>query len=244
MSSCSSGACTAEIAEILRKHGHRVYAAADEDPNPPDGSPHPNGGGWVADTAQVDAKAYIAPDAKVFGRAVVSAGARVTGRARVIGSARVLNFAEVADDAIVGGYAEVSGYARVGGRARVTGTAVVTGYARVSENARIYGRGRVCGRADVFGNARVSGTEQVSGDARVSSEPRKPERPHRVRILGLCSPEERQWHTGPLENGHLFYFTCSCGICGRPERSEEDAQAAAIVHLRAALNADQEVDLT
>ena len=28
---------------------------------------HPNGGGWVADTAHVDASAYVGPDAWVYG---------------------------------------------------------------------------------------------------------------------------------------------------------------------------------
>ena len=33
---------------------------------------HPNGGGWVADTATVDEKAFVGPDAKVFGNAKVT----------------------------------------------------------------------------------------------------------------------------------------------------------------------------
>jgi len=33
---------------------------------------HPNGGGWVADTASVSETAYIGPAARVSGNAVVS----------------------------------------------------------------------------------------------------------------------------------------------------------------------------
>ena len=44
---------------------------------------HPNGGGWVADTAQVDATAYVGPDAQVSGEAQVFGKAWVSGEARV-----------------------------------------------------------------------------------------------------------------------------------------------------------------
>ena len=40
---------------------------------------HPNGRGWVADTAHVDDSAYIGPDARVFGDARVYGGAWVYG---------------------------------------------------------------------------------------------------------------------------------------------------------------------
>ena len=43
---------------------------------------HPNGGGWVADTAQVEASAYVGPDAQVYGNARVFGNARVYGNAR------------------------------------------------------------------------------------------------------------------------------------------------------------------
>ena len=39
---------------------------------------HPNGGGWVADTATVDSTAYVGPDAYVSGNARVSGDARVS----------------------------------------------------------------------------------------------------------------------------------------------------------------------
>jgi len=46
---------------------------------------HPNGGGWVADTAIVDATAYVGPNARVYDNA------RVYGDARVYDNARMFN---------------------------------------------------------------------------------------------------------------------------------------------------------
>ena len=50
---------------------------------------HPNGRGWVADTAHVDDSAYIGPDARVFGDARVYGGAWVYGNAQVSGGAKL-----------------------------------------------------------------------------------------------------------------------------------------------------------
>jgi hypothetical protein len=44
---------------------------------------HPNGGGWVADTAKVADTSYVGPDARVYGDAQVSGTARVSGDAWV-----------------------------------------------------------------------------------------------------------------------------------------------------------------
>ena len=43
---------------------------------------HPNGGGWVADTAHVADTAYVGPDAQVYDNATVSGSAQI-GRAHV-----------------------------------------------------------------------------------------------------------------------------------------------------------------
>lgn len=50
---------------------------------------HPNGGGWVADTATVESTVYVEPNAWVFGDAEVYDNAQVSGTARVYGTARV-----------------------------------------------------------------------------------------------------------------------------------------------------------
>ncbi|MBK6858130.1 MAG: hypothetical protein IPG97_16660 [Microthrixaceae bacterium] len=75
---------------------------------------HPNGGGWVEDTATVDETAYVGPDARVFETA------RVSGSAWVYGTARVFGAAEVSGTALVFGAAEVSGNAEVFGAAQVS----------------------------------------------------------------------------------------------------------------------------
>ena len=50
---------------------------------------HPNGGGWVQDTALVAPTAYVGPDAQVYGSARVYGTARVFGKERVYGAALV-----------------------------------------------------------------------------------------------------------------------------------------------------------
>ena len=95
---------------------------------------HPNGEGWVADTATVADTAYIGVDARVSGNARVSDHAQVSDHAWVYGNARVF------------GDAWVSGYAQVSGDAQVFGDAWVSGYAQVSDHAQ------VSGNEEVFGN--------------------------------------------------------------------------------------------
>jgi hypothetical protein len=77
-----------------------------------DGSPHPNGGGWVASTAKVAPTAYVAPGAMV------------------LGSARVLDNASVEEYAIVKGNARLRGDAKVGGQAFIGGSTNLSGYQR------------------------------------------------------------------------------------------------------------------
>ena len=59
---------------------------------------HPNGGGWVADTASVADTAYVGPDAWVYGNAKVTGNAEVFGNARVFGNAEVFGNARVFGD--------------------------------------------------------------------------------------------------------------------------------------------------
>jgi hypothetical protein len=89
---------------------------------PEDWARHPNGGGWVQNTASVALSAFIAPFSVVGGEA------RVTGRAHVLDEALVHGTAVVAEDAVVYGRAYVTGRARIRGRARVGGSAEVGGF--------------------------------------------------------------------------------------------------------------------
>jgi UDP-3-O-[3-hydroxymyristoyl] glucosamine N-acyltransferase len=50
---------------------------------------HPNGGGWVADTATVADTAFVGPNARVFDNALVSDNDRIYGHAWVYGNAWV-----------------------------------------------------------------------------------------------------------------------------------------------------------
>ena len=93
---------------------------------------HPNGGGWVQDTASVDETAHIGPDAEVSVAARVSGNAQVSGTAQVSGNAWVSGAAQVSGNAWVYGAAQVFGAAQVSGNAWVFGSAEVSGNAWVS----------------------------------------------------------------------------------------------------------------
>jgi len=77
-----------------------------------EGKRHPNGGGWVANTATVADTAYVGPNAMV------------------LGNAKVLDQAIVEDYAVVDGDAIVADHARIGGQAIVKKSAKAGGYAR------------------------------------------------------------------------------------------------------------------
>jgi hypothetical protein len=111
----------------------------------PDGSE----GGWVAETATVEATAYVGPDARVFGNTWVSGNAWVYENARVFDNAWVFGNARMYENARVFGDAWVYGNARVYGDARVYGYARLFGDVWLGENARVFGDARVSGNARV-----------------------------------------------------------------------------------------------
>ncbi|MBT3297109.1 MAG: hypothetical protein HN383_17720 [Verrucomicrobia bacterium] len=87
------------------------------------GGRHPNGGGWVATSAEVAPTAYVGPDAMV------------------LDGARVLDHAALEDYAVVrGSNVIVSGHARISGQACVAGNARIGGYTRVTEPINAGGR--------------------------------------------------------------------------------------------------------
>jgi len=128
---------------------------------------HPNGGGWVADTATVAKTAFVGPDAAVFQFAQVHDFAVVTDTCWVLGSARISDHARIAGDA------EVNGNAQVADDAQVTGSAFVTDDARVVGNSQVGGASKcleqctISGGAKVFGEAVISGDVVFTGDNRV-----------------------------------------------------------------------------
>jgi len=92
---------------------------------------HSNGLGWVADTATVDATAYVGPNAQVLD------SAQIKNYARIDEYAVVRYSAQVRDNAVVSGHALVSDTAQVYGNAKVRDWAVVCGDAQIYENAMV-----------------------------------------------------------------------------------------------------------
>jgi hypothetical protein len=120
--------------------GARPFETVPTPPADTKGHKHPNGGGFVADSAKADATAYVGPNALVL------------GRAKVLGQARVLDYAVVRDDATVQDRAVVRGHATVGGRSVVKEDARLSDYAWVQEGATLAGHGRVLEHGVVGGN--------------------------------------------------------------------------------------------
>jgi len=120
---------------------------------------------WVAGDAKVYGKA------QVYGNAWVTNGAQVYGNARVFDDAEVHGYAQIRGNARVFGDAQVYGHAQVGARvqvydfAQVHGNAWVAEGARVFDDAEIYGDTRVYGDAQIFGDAAIHGDACVSGHA-------------------------------------------------------------------------------
>ena len=73
---------------------------------------HPNGGGWVAETAKVAPTAFVGIFALICDTAQVSDNAEIFGRACVYGHAKVCDNAKVHEDALVYDDAEIYGHAR------------------------------------------------------------------------------------------------------------------------------------
>ena len=69
---------------------------------------HPNGGGVIEDSANVDPSAFVGPDCRVSGSAHVGAGCAVRNGSHVYGNAIVVNNSVVKDGARVGGSAFLS----------------------------------------------------------------------------------------------------------------------------------------
>lgn len=85
-------------------------------------SMHPNGGGWVAHSANASSDAYIGPDAAVGGEASLWPMAEVTDHARVHGKTVLHPRAVIRGSAVVTGEAEVYELMCISGNDRVTRT--------------------------------------------------------------------------------------------------------------------------
>jgi len=70
---------------------------------------HPFGGGWVADSAIVEAGVWVDPDARVFGNAQARDFADLFGNAKLSGNAMLGGSVTLCDDAHMSGSAVLSG---------------------------------------------------------------------------------------------------------------------------------------
>jgi UDP-3-O-[3-hydroxymyristoyl] glucosamine N-acyltransferase len=160
---------------------------------------HPNGGGWVANTAFVTDSVYVGPDAAVFDQAEVIGRVRLEGttsvsecamvgddavlvNAHVYGNAVVMHRAKITDayvkdlatvyeDATVSNHASVEGSARVGDRAQIDHYACVGGHANVVGTACVHGLWtEVSGNTIVRDGAEVGGGACVCGDSELSGD--------------------------------------------------------------------------
>jgi len=125
------------------------------------GKAHPNGGGFVADTAKVEPTAYIGPSAMVLGRA------KVLGNARVEDYAVVMGDAEVKDNARVSGHGLVGDNAQVYDNGKVRDWATVQGRWKIHENGRALERAYLRDKGELHGNATIKGNTHDFGGADV-----------------------------------------------------------------------------
>lgn len=129
------------------------------------GKAHPNGGGFVASTATVDASVYVGPNAKVLGYAKVSGNAVIDDYAVVTGSARVSGNAVVKGHAVVAENAVVKDNAIIADNAGVMGQSVISDNARVLESGLVFNTYKVSGDAAVKGVAYCLSSGTASGQA-------------------------------------------------------------------------------
>lgn len=116
-----------------------VTGAKPTEPTKPAGKKHPNGGGWVANGANVADTAFVGPNARVL-------GGTVSGQARIEDHATVMS-GTVTDKAIV------RGISLIRGQATISGNAVV--------NTTFRGVGAFQSRITVSGNAQIHGDNEL-----------------------------------------------------------------------------------
>lgn len=95
---------------------------------------HPNGSGWVADTACVASTAYVGPQARVFGEATVLGCAEIHDRAEVSGRAVVRGRVQIRDRAKVQGHAIIEDDVTLGENAFIATNIHLVGDARIRDH--------------------------------------------------------------------------------------------------------------
>ena len=141
-----------------------------------EGHVHPNGGGWVANTAKVADTVYVGRNAMVLGTANVSGNVRIEDYAVVAGSSIVKDNAVISGHAVVhgGGWMYINGW--VSGNVEISGNAVVTDGATVAVGCKISGNAKICQKAyvaegvSVTDHATVKGTSYLYGSGAYSGQ--------------------------------------------------------------------------
>lgn len=123
------------------------------------GHAHPNGGGWVADSAKVDSSVYVGPDAMVLGNAVLK------GNVRVEDHAIVANQVTASDNAIICGHAIVDGGGWVYDNGWKSGTVTLSGNAVIGDSAVVFNSCKVSGNAKVLQKAYLADAVTIGDDA-------------------------------------------------------------------------------
>lgn len=133
------------------------------------GHKHPNGGGWVADSAKVDDSVYVGPDAMVLGTSALTGNVRVEDHAIVAGSATVKDNVVISGHAVVDGGGMIYdngwkfGSVELSGNAVVGDSAVVSGLCKISGNAKVLQKAYLIESVTVTDNAVVKGMSYVYG---------------------------------------------------------------------------------
>lgn len=140
------------------------------------GHAHPNGGGWVADSASVADSVYVAPNAMVLGTANVSGNVRIEDHAIIAGTASVKDNAVISGHAIVDGGGMVYdngwkfGSVTVSGNAVISDSAVVSGLCSITGNARILQKAYLTENVTVTDEATVKGLSYCYGTGNYSGQ--------------------------------------------------------------------------
>jgi hypothetical protein len=128
----------------------------------PAGKLHPNGGGFVADSATVEATAFVGPQAKVLG------SAKVLGNSRILDHAVVRGAAEIRDEVEISGHSVIQGEARIRDAARVRGHAFVGGRVQLRDRARAADLVDLQESMEISGDAWVRGISAPLQDTKAS----------------------------------------------------------------------------
>lgn len=120
---------------------------------------HPNGGGLVAETAEVAETVFVDYTAIVRDKARIFENALIKNRAIVCGNAQVFGNAKVADEATVDGNAQIFGDALLFRKTYVSDRAKIHGGAKLFDVVAM-------DNTEIAGNVQIS-NGKISGDLKI-----------------------------------------------------------------------------